>query len=96
MQRERKREQQRERFYARELRKRAKRNKNSQPEGRFQPPSGANAAADTLESEGMKTSPAAVENSEVAADSSRGRSREVALESPCACGSSRRGFPVLI
>jgi len=65
MQRERKREQQRERFYAREERKRAKRNhKNSLPEGAYQPPSSANAAAavDVVgehNNEGMKETAAA-------------------------------------
>jgi hypothetical protein len=61
MQRERKREQQRERFYEREERKRAKRHKNSLP-GSYH--LGANAAADAVageRNEGMKTSPAAVE-----------------------------------
>jgi hypothetical protein len=60
MQRERKREQQRERFYEREERKRAKRHKNSLPEPYH---SGANAAADAVareRNEGMKTA-AAVE-----------------------------------
>jgi hypothetical protein len=60
MQRERKREQQRERFYEREERKRAKRHKNSLP-GSYH--LGANAAADAVareRNEGMKTA-AAVE-----------------------------------
>jgi hypothetical protein len=78
----------------RQVRALKKRNKNSQPEPYH---SGANAAADTLESEGVKTSPAdAAENAEVAAGSPRGRSREDVLESPCVRGPSRCGFPVLI
>jgi hypothetical protein len=71
MERERKREQQRERFYAREERKRVKRHKISLPGVKLCHPSGANAAA-----VGYETQTAAAAKNP---DSSRGGSAEPAV-----------------